>query len=46
VKSSIMVFLVNAVFFFVVAFVYGTVTEWSEMVGFPALLLTGRYVPE
>lgn len=40
-KSSIMVFLVNAVFFFVVAFVYGTVTEWSEMVGFPALLLTG-----
>src|SRR5699024_12330977 len=36
-----MVFLVNAVFFFVVAFVYGTVTEWSEMVGFPALLLTG-----
>ena len=40
-KSSIIVFLVNSVFFFVVAFAYGIFTEWSEMVGFPALLLTG-----
>ncbi|GAA1843598.1 cytochrome c oxidase subunit 4 [Brevibacterium marinum] len=40
-KSSITLFLVNAVFFVVVAFIYGLYTEFTEMVGFPALLLTG-----
>lgn len=40
-KSSITLFLVNAVFFIIVAVVYGLYTEFTEMVGFPALLLTG-----
>lgn len=40
-KSSITLFLVNAVFFVIVAVAYGLYTGFSEMVGFPALLLTG-----
>ena len=40
-KSSITLFLVNAVFFVIVAVIYGLYTDFSEMVGFPALLLTG-----
>lgn len=40
-KSSITLFLVNAVFFMIVAVAYGLYTGFSEMVGFPALLLTG-----
>lgn len=40
-KSSITLFLVNAVFFVIVAVAYGLYTGFDEMVGFPALLLTG-----
>lgn len=40
-KSSITLFLVNAVFFVIVAVAYGFFTDFAEMVGFPALLLTG-----
>ncbi|AZL09422.1 cytochrome c oxidase subunit 4 [Brevibacterium aurantiacum] len=40
-KSSITLFMVNSVFFVVVSIIYGLYTNFSEMVGFPALLLTG-----
>ncbi|MDN5833667.1 MAG: cytochrome c oxidase subunit 4 [Brevibacterium sp.] len=40
-KSSITLFMVNFVFFVVVSIIYGLYTNFSEMVGFPALLLTG-----
>ena len=40
-KSSLIVFLVNAVFFMVVAIAYGLYTDFTESVGFVGLLLLG-----
>lgn len=40
-KASIVVFFANAVFFFLMAVVYGFATHFDEMVGFPALGLVG-----
>ncbi|MDN5634225.1 MAG: cytochrome c oxidase subunit 4 [Brevibacterium sp.] len=40
-KSSIYVFNICGLFFLVVAVVYGLYTDFSELVGFPALLLVG-----
>lgn len=40
-KSSIYVFVICGIFFAAVAVVYGLYTDFSEMVGFPALLLVG-----
>ncbi len=40
-KASINVFIYCGLFFMVVAVVYGFVTNFNELVGFPALLLVG-----
>ncbi|MDN5774193.1 cytochrome c oxidase subunit 4 [Brevibacterium sp. BDJS002] len=40
-KSSIYVFNFCAIFFVAVAVVYGIYTDFTELVGFPALLLVG-----
>ena len=40
-KVESWMFLGGIFFFFPVAFVYGYMTNWNELVGFPALLLTG-----
>jgi len=40
-KVEAWMFLGGIFFFIPVAFVYGYMTNWQELVGFPALLLTG-----
>lgn len=40
-KASINVFIYCGLFFMVMAVVYGFVTNFNELVGFPALLLVG-----